>query len=79
MHVASHIQHVRIVRRGQQVDAQARLASCFEKKGHRFVQLDVQVSGARIRHTAIYEPAFLTHRSAGQGGESGHQGSSAPQ
>jgi acyl dehydratase len=58
LHVASHVQHAGPVRRGQEVEVRARLAGCFEKKGHRFVELDVQVTGARVRHTAIYEPAF---------------------
>ena len=65
LHVGSHIQHTGLVRRGQEVEARARLAGCFEKKGHRFVELDVQVTGAHIRHTAIYEPAFLARSPAG--------------
>lgn len=64
LHVASHIRHVGLVTRGQEVETRAQLAGCFEKKGHRFVELDVQVPGARIRHTAIYEPAFAGHRPA---------------
>ncbi len=60
LHVGSHIQHVELVQRGQEVEARAQLAGCFDKKGHRFVELDVQVTGARIRHTAIYEPAFVS-------------------
>lgn len=64
LHVGSRVQHVGLVARGQEVEARARLAGCFEKKGHRFVELDVEVTGARIRHTAIYEPAFVSHRPA---------------
>lgn len=66
MHVSSRIQHAGLVRRGQEVQARAQLAACFEKKGHRFVELDVQVTGARVRHTAIYEPAFVRQRPAGR-------------
>ena len=61
LHVGSPIQHAGLVARGQEVEARAELIDCFEKKGHRFVELDVQVTGARIRHTAIYEPAFVSH------------------
>ncbi len=61
LHVGSQVRHLGLVRRGQQVEARARLAGCFEKKGHRFVELDVQITGAWVRHTAIYEPAFVSH------------------
>ncbi|MBO0746165.1 MAG: hypothetical protein J2P43_14190 [Candidatus Dormibacteraeota bacterium] len=64
LHVGSSIQHVGLVARGQEVEARARLAGCFDKKGHRFVEVDVEVTGARIRHTAIYEPAFVSQRRA---------------
>lgn len=65
LHVGSRVQHVGLVPRGREVEARAKLAGCFERKGHRFVELDVDVTGARIRHTAIYEPAFVRHRPGG--------------
>lgn len=58
LHAGSQIQHAGPVPRGAEVSAPARLVECFEKKGHRFVVYDVQITGARVRHTAIYEPAF---------------------
>jgi hypothetical protein len=59
LHVGSRIQHLGLVRRGQEVQARARLAACFEKKGHRFVELEVFITGMYVMHTAIYEPAFI--------------------
>lgn len=59
LHVGSQIQHGGLVPRGAEVQARASLHECFEKKGHRFVVYDVQMAGAHVRHTAIYEPAFV--------------------
>jgi hypothetical protein len=59
LHVGSRIQHLGLVRRGQEVQARARLAACFEKKAHRFIELDVFITGVHVVHTAIYEPAFI--------------------
>jgi len=70
LHVGSRIQHLGLVTRGREVEAPARLVGCFEKKGHRFVEVDVQVTGARVRHTAIYEPAFVRDHPAGRSGKS---------
>ena len=49
---------------GLMLSVRARLVDLFERKGHRFVQLDVLILGsagpvARVMpYTAIYQPAF---------------------
>jgi hypothetical protein len=53
---------VRAARIGEELSARALVTANYERKGHRFVELDVLVyaSGstplARIAHTAIYRP-----------------------
>jgi acyl dehydratase len=62
IHVASTIQHVAAARVGDEVSVRGRVTANYERKGHRFVELDaVVVSNARtpiaqITHTAIYRP-----------------------
>jgi len=62
MHVGSRIEHVRAARIGEELSARARVTANYERKGHRFVELDVLVYAngstplARIAHTAIYRP-----------------------
>jgi hypothetical protein len=61
MHVGSRIQYLGPVHDGAHVEARATVVDEFEKKGHRFCELDVAVVAddrpvARIAHTAIYQP-----------------------
>jgi len=61
IHVASDVTLLRLVRPGEQLDVRATVIAEHERKGHRFVELDVAVltGGAvaqRIHHTAIHTP-----------------------
>ncbi|MGA3043745.1 MAG: MaoC family dehydratase [Bryobacteraceae bacterium] len=60
IHAASEVRHFSLVRDGELLSVRGRIADRFERKGHRFVVLDILVvAGARpiqyVRHTAIYE------------------------
>jgi acyl dehydratase len=61
IHVGSDAQHLGVVRDGDDVSARARVVREWERKGHRFVELDVLLLAgdrpvARVRHTAIHTP-----------------------
>ena len=61
IHVGSSIANFAAAHVGQILTARARVAGNYEKKGHRFVDLDALVLAdsapvARITHTAIYRP-----------------------
>ncbi len=61
IHVGSDTQHLGIVRDGDEVSARAQVVREWERKGHRFVELDVLLLTrdrplARVRHTAIHTP-----------------------
>ena len=62
IHVGSKVQHFACVAVGEEVSARACVVANYERKGHRFVELDglVLANGvrpvARIAHTAIYRP-----------------------
>jgi hypothetical protein len=62
IHVSSEVQHFGLATNGELLATRGRVTSVFERKGHRFVELDVALfagSGRpvlRARHTAIYEP-----------------------
>jgi hypothetical protein len=61
IHVESCVQHLGLVRDGDEVSARALVTREWERKGHRFVSLDVlHLAGgrpiARTDHTAIYRP-----------------------
>jgi hypothetical protein len=61
IHVSSDVQHLGLVRDGAVVTARALVTEEWERKGHRFVRLDVVhlADGrpvARTDHTAIYRP-----------------------
>jgi hypothetical protein len=61
IHVSSDVQHLGLVRDGAVVTARALVTDEWERKGHRFVRLDVLhlADGrpvARTDHTAIYRP-----------------------
>jgi len=60
IHAASSIRHCALARAGESLAAHAVVAANYERKGHRFVELDVVVVSegkravAQVRHTAIY-------------------------
>lgn len=61
IHVGSEVRHLDLVRDGDHVEARARVLDEHERKGHRFVVLDVALTAGgrpvqRVRHTAIYRP-----------------------
>jgi acyl dehydratase len=61
IHVESETQHFGTVRFGEQLSTRARVVDLFERKGHRFVVLDVATFAGgsrpiqRVGHTAIYQ------------------------
>ena len=60
IHAASAIRHCSLARAGVTLAAHAVVAANYERKGHRYVELDVVVVAderravAQIRHTVIY-------------------------
>jgi acyl dehydratase len=62
IHVGSRMQILAAARSGDELTARARVTGNYEKKGHRFVELDALVLAngrtpvARCQHTAIYQP-----------------------
>jgi acyl dehydratase len=62
IHVGSRMQLLSAARRGDELTARAKVTDVYEKKGHRFVELDALVVGngttplAHCRHVAIYQP-----------------------
>ena len=82
IHVGSEVRHHAVVADGDTVDARATVTREWERKGHRFVELDVGVfSGgetlvARIVHTAIYRPRPASE--TGGPGAPGGRGESRP-
>ena len=62
IHVGSKVDHFAAARVGDELTVRAKVTANYEKKGHRFVELDglVIANGttpiARISHTAIYRP-----------------------
>jgi len=65
IHVESHARHLALVRDGERAEVRAVVAALWERRSHRFVELDVLVLGenstpvAQLRHVAIYEMAQL--------------------
>jgi acyl dehydratase len=65
MHVGSTVQHLAAAHIGDELSARAIVTANYERKGHRFVELDVlvyagkQTPTARIGHIAIYRPRQL--------------------
>jgi len=63
IHVESTANHFAVVSDGEHWEIRGNVADAYERKGHKFVELDLLVveGGIRpvmaIRHTAIYEPA----------------------
>ena len=62
IHVSSKVDHFAAARIGNELTVRAKVTANYEKKGHRFVNLDGLVVAnattpiARISHTAIYRP-----------------------
>jgi acyl dehydratase len=62
IHAGSRMQLLNAARSGDELTARARVAANYEKKGHRFVELDALVVAngrtplAHCRHVAIYQP-----------------------
>jgi len=61
IHVGSTVQNIVLARIGDELTVRARVSANYERKGHRFVELDAVVlaSGrlvAHIAHVAIYRP-----------------------
>ena len=60
IHAASSIRHCGLAHAGESLAAHAEVAANYERKGHRFVDLDVVIVAdgiravAQVRHTAIY-------------------------
>ena len=67
IHVASKVDHFAAVRVGDELTVRAKVTANYEKKGHRFVELDGLVVAnattpiARIAHTAIYRPRAVAY------------------
>lgn len=65
MHVGSRVEHYAAARIGDELSARALVTANYEKKGHRFVDLDVLVYAngatpvARIAHLSIWRPRQL--------------------
>jgi acyl dehydratase len=62
IHVGSRMQLLSAARRGDELTARAKVTGNYEKKGHRFVELDALVVSngrtplAHCQHIAIYQP-----------------------
>jgi acyl dehydratase len=62
IHVGSRMQLLSPAQRGDELTARAKVADNYEKKGHRFVELDALIVGngitplAHCKHVAIYQP-----------------------
>lgn len=73
IHVETRTRHLASVRDGEPVEVRALVAAAWERRGHRFVDLDVLVIGeagrplAQIRHIAITELAQLRDRASEAG------------
>ena len=65
MHVGSRVEHFAAAKIGDELSAKALVTGNYERRGHRFVDLDVLVYAnrttpvARIAHLAIYRPRQL--------------------
>ena len=62
IHVGSRMQLLSAARTGDEITARAKVTANYDKKGHRFVELDALVVAngttplAHCRHIAIYQP-----------------------
>ena len=70
IHAASAVRHCGLARAGSTLAAHAVVAANYERKGHRYVDLDVTVVAdethavAQVRHTAIYRLRQAGHEEA---------------
>ena len=70
IHVSSDCTHLSLVDDGDRISVRGRLIETTERKGHKFVELDVQWVAndvrpvMRARHTAIYEPRGVSAATA---------------
>jgi acyl dehydratase len=66
MHVGSAVQHFAAAHIGDELSARSVVTANYDRKGHRFVELDVlvyagqKIPTARLGHIAIYRPRQLT-------------------
>src|SRR2546430_16001920 len=66
IHVGSRMQLLSAARSGDELTARAKVTGNYEKKGHRFVELDALVVAngrtpvAHCQHIAIYQPREQT-------------------
>jgi len=64
IHAASDLVNYGTARDGDLIEARGRITDCFERKGHKFVVLDILLTAdderavQQVRHTAIYRPRF---------------------
>lgn len=62
IHVGSAVQNFSAARDGERISTRGCVQACYERKGHRFVDLDLlMIAGGarpllRVLHTAIYQP-----------------------
>lgn len=62
IHVGSKVQNFSAAKVGEEIAARARVLANYERKGHRFVDLDVLILAgearpiSRVFHTAVYQP-----------------------
>jgi hypothetical protein len=61
IHVGTRAHHRGLVRDGDKLEVRGRVAAEYERKGHRFVDLDVEVASNGVAvwsayHTAIWQP-----------------------
>jgi acyl dehydratase len=66
IHVSSDVTLLGVVRDGGSIDVRAEVRAEYERRGHRFVEVDVAVLAEgevvqRIAHTAIHTPRRLAH------------------
>ena len=65
IHVSSELQNFDVAEIDAPLSARGRVISNFERKGHKFVELDVLVLQGdekpllQIKHTAIYQPRHV--------------------
>ncbi|MFN0093515.1 MAG: hypothetical protein ACKVVT_01895 [Dehalococcoidia bacterium] len=61
IHVSSDVRQLGVARLGRNITTRGRVLGTFERKGHKFVELDVVIASGEepvmhVHHTAIYEP-----------------------
>ena len=65
IHVGSEVEHFSIARVGETLSTRSIVTGNYERKGHKFVDLDVLILGTdarpvmRVQHLSIYEPRQL--------------------